>query len=173
MSGTRTKVALAATLIVVGGTASAAVAHPGGVERAHLDSFAEVPAISTPGNGTFRATVNLSTERVTYTLRYAGLTSEVTQAHIHFGRKATNGGVSAFLCTNIGGGTARTPACPQRGVVRGVLRRADILGPADQSIAAGQFREFVRAMRNGATYVNVHTSRFPAGEVRGQIGHRH
>ena len=34
----------------------------------------------------------------------------------------------------------------------------------------GEFGELVRAMRAGATYVNVHTNLSPGGEIRGQIG---
>ena len=29
--------------------------------------------------------------------------------------------------------------------------------------------ELIRAIRVSETYVNVHTTRFPAGEIRGQI----
>ena len=41
--------------------------------------------------------------------------------------------------------------------------------PAKLGIAAGEFAELVRAMRNGATYVNVHSVTYPAGEIRGNI----
>jgi len=34
---------------------------------------------------------------------------------------------------------------------------------------AGEFDEFIAAMRAGVTYANVHTSQFPGGEIRGQI----
>jgi hypothetical protein len=43
------------------------------------------------------------------------------------------------------------------------------VGPAAQGIAAGEFAELVRAIKAGATYVNVHSSLFPTGEIRGQI----
>lgn len=36
-------------------------------------------------------------------------------------------------------------------------------------IAAGEFDELILAIREGATYVNVHTTGRPGGEVRGQI----
>ena len=37
-----------------------------------------------------------------YRLGYAGLEGNVTQAHIHFGQKSVTGGVSVFLCSNLG-----------------------------------------------------------------------
>jgi hypothetical protein len=50
-----------------------------------------------------------------------------------------------------------------------VVDPADIIGPASQGIEAGSFAEAVRAMRAGATYANVHSTRWPAGEIRGQL----
>jgi CHRD domain len=45
-----------------------------------------------------------------------------------------------------------------------------VIGPAGQGISAGQFDELVDAIRAGATYANVHTTLYPGGEIRGQIG---
>ena len=49
------------------------------------------------------------------------------------------------------------------------LTSADLIGPTGQGLTPGQFEEFKRAMRSGITYANVHTTGYPAGEVRGQI----
>ena len=38
-----------------------------------------------------------------------------------------------------------------------------------QGVAPGEFDELIRAIRAGVAYVNVHSSTFPAGEVRGQL----
>jgi CHRD domain-containing protein len=69
-----------------------------------------------------------------------------------------------FLC---GGGSK--PACPASGTVTGTIVPADVIGPSGQGIAAGEFAELVRAIRNGATYANLHTEMFPGGEIRGNI----
>ena len=81
-----------------------------------------------------------------------------------------NGGVSAFLCTNLGNGPIGTPTCPlTEGTVTGVITPATVVGPANQGIAAGEFGELVRAIRAGATYANLHTTANAGGEIRGQI----
>jgi hypothetical protein len=131
--------------------------------RAQLSGYKEVPAISSTGNGTFRAEVR--GQEIRYELSYGDLEGgAVLFAHIHFGRPATNGGVAAFLC---GGGDK--PACPPDGTVTGVIDAADVVGPAEQGIEPGEFRELVRAIKRGATYANVHTEAFQGGEIRGNV----
>jgi CHRD domain len=170
MIGTRVKIAVGGALILltVGATTAGA---GGGVQRAQLDSFKEVPTLATGGTGAFSATVNTTTDRIRYTLRYSGMSARVQQAHIHLGRPAIAGGISAWLCDSAATpGPAGTPACPaRRGTVQGVIAPADVLGPTAQGIGAGQFNALVRTVRNNATYVNVHTVAFPPGEIRGQI----
>ena len=55
--------------------------------------------------------------------------------------------------------------------LRGIIRPADVIGPAGQGITAGQFDELLQAIRAGATYVNVHSTLYPGGEIRSQIDH--
>lgn len=125
--------------------------------------------ISTTGTGTFEAQID--GDVITYTLTYSDLegvlvaNGVVTAAHIHFGQRGVGGGVIAFLC----GGSTK-PACPASpATVTGTITAADIIGPGGQGIEAGSFDEAVRAIRAGAVYANVHTTRWPAGEIRGQV----
>ncbi len=156
-----TPIALLAMLASAGAAAN-------GMFKARLSGFEEAPALSSPGAGEFHARVGGG--RIDYTLSYEGLDSGVLFAHIHFGQKGVNGGVSVFLCSNAPAPVA-TPACPSPGgTVSGVLVAADVIGPAGQGIAPGELDELMAAIRAGATYVNVHSADFPGGELRGQIG---
>ena len=140
-----------------------------------LTGYEEDPApISTNGTGRFRAQINDRAKEITYRLSYTTLEGTVLQAHIHFGGKAQSGGISVFLCTNLGNGPAGTQACPAApATVTGTISPADVIGPAAQSLTAGQFDDLVKAIRNGTTYVNVHSTLFPAGEIRGQLDSHH
>jgi hypothetical protein len=137
-----------------------------------LDGYQEDPLVlSTTGQGRFFARISHDGTRVAYELSYSALEGSITQAHIHLGRPAQSGGIIVFLCSNLGNGPAGTQACPAApATVEGVLEADDVIGPSGQGITAMQFAEFLRALRNGSTYVNVHTSLYPTGEIRGNLG---
>ncbi len=137
--------------------------------KAKLNGYNETPAISTAARGEFRAKINKQANTIDYTLTYSGLEGgTASAAHIHLGQRHTTGGVSAFLC---GGGDK--PPCPAgtggTETVSGVIDATDVIGPASQGIAAGEFDELVDAIRAGATYANVHTTGGPGGEIRAQL----
>jgi CHRD domain len=134
-----------------------------------LTGYQENPDVSSTGTGSFTATIDDDAQTISYEFSFSGLEGGNSLfAHIHFGKRAVNGGVSAFLC---GGGDK--PACPAtEGTVTGVIDAADVVGPAGQGIEAGSFAELVAAMRAGHTYVNIHTPRWPGGEIRAQINDR-
>jgi hypothetical protein len=162
----RVKLAGAVALLGVVMTVSAvAVAGGGGKTKAKLTGFEEVPAIITTGKGKLKLKINRSAQTIDYELSYSGLEGTAAQAHIHIGQRTANGGIAAFLC---GGGDK--PPCPPSGTVTGTIDRADILAQVPpQGVEAGDFEDFVRAIRAGVTYANVHTSKHGSGEIRGQI----
>ncbi len=143
---------------------------------ARLQSYQEVPSISSTASGRFRATIDDKAGTITYRLSYEGLSSDVRQAHIHFGQHSVNGAISVFLCqtaTNVDP-TGLAPQCPQSGTVTGLLQAANMIGgniATVQGIAPGEFAELLAAIRAGVAYVNVHSAMFPAGEIRGQLRH--
>lgn len=168
------RVKLAVVVAVVAAVAVAgtvAVAGGGKEIRERLSGYQETPlALSTPGKGTFEARIDRHDQSISYRLSYADLESTVTQAHIHFGAEGQSGGISVFLCTNLGNGPAGTQPCPpQPATVSGTIVPNDVIGPAAQGIAPGEFGELVDAIRAGAAYANVHSEKYPGGEIRAQF----
>jgi hypothetical protein len=115
--------------------------------RAALTTRAEVPRPSgtkAGAGGTFTLTKTESSGSFTiaWTLSFKNLTGRAAAAHIHRGKVGKTGPVLVSLC-----GPCRS----------GQKGKAKI----SKSVAA--------AIKAGATYVNVHTARNAAGEIRGQI----
>lgn len=141
-----------------------------------LRGYDETPAaISTTAKGRFSAHYDKASGTVTYELSYHDLEGDVRQAHIHFGRRGVTGGIMVWLCQTTANPAPATvaaavPVCPQSGTVSGVINSISVIGPAAQGIEPEAFDEFVRAIRNNAGYVNVHSSKWPSGEIRGQLG---
>jgi hypothetical protein len=140
-----------------------------------LVGYQEVPAtISTTGGGTFSAKLANDGESFSWTLSYEALEGTVQQAHIHFGARGLANGISIFLCTNIGNAppapASPTQACPAPpATISGTAHANDVIGPLAQGIEPGAFDEILAAMRSGFAYANVHTVKWPSGEIRGQL----
>jgi len=145
--------------------------------RARLRGLSEVPPVATQATGSFTAT--LSDGSLSYTVTYNNLNAQVLFSHIHFGFPKEAAGVMVFLCGPAAGapngppaGFPNPPACPDTtsGTVSGTVTAANVVGPNSQGITpATDFAKVVQAMREGAAYVNVHSSRSPSGEIRGQV----
>ncbi len=139
--------------------------------RASLSGFNEVPPKATMGSGTF--TAKASGGKIVFALTYSGLTTPAFMAHFHFAQPAVNGGIFIWLC----GDPATTPAhkpCPpgntsQRVTVTGTITAADIRPVPDQNVRPMDMATALRIIEAGDAYVNVHSTKFPGGEIRGQI----
>lgn len=135
------------------------------VLTASLRGVNEVPAINSNGSATFRATIQ-ENGSITFTETFQNLTSNAILSHIHFGETHVAGGVMIWLC----GGDSQ-PACPAStsGTFTGTINAVNVTGPTAQGVSAGDLASALRAIRQGAGYVNLHTVNFPGGEVRGQV----
>jgi hypothetical protein len=131
---------------------------------------AQTGAILSDGTATLRLNLDKNADTMTYQLTYADLSAAVTQAHIHFGKRHVGGGIIVFLCSNLGNGPAGTPACPAGGgTVTGSITAASILAISAQNVTAGDFNALEALLKSNTAYGNIHTAKFPAGEIRGQI----
>ena len=172
MNRRRFQLVLAIGVMSLLGVVGAAVATGGKDIRERLTGYEETPmTLSTPAKGDFKARVSRFSDTIHWQLSYRGFETNVTQAHIHFGARATSGGISVWLCqTGQANAPAGTDECPLReGKVSGTIEEDDVVGPEGQGISAGEFEEFLDAVRAGVTYANVHTEARPAGEIRAQL----
>ena len=146
----------------------------------HLDAamsgYQEVPSVSTGAAATFTADVAKGGQSIDWQLAYSGLEGSVQQSHIHFGQRSVNGGISVFLCTNLGNGPPGTQACPQSGTISGTITPADVspnipatAGARAQGIDTGEWDELMQAIDAGKAYANIHSTRWPGGEIRAQL----
>jgi len=176
----RTRVLVVVGLLVAGAITVLAIGSFGiaGSEKQNLKAdelvgYQENPDLSTAASGTFDVSLDDAAQTLTYELSYSGLEGNVQQAHIHFGKRGINGGITVFLCSNLGNGPAGTPACPQSGTVSRTVAAADILAPSVSGTAQGieqmNYAELAAALRAGHAYANVHSTKWPGGEIRAQI----
>jgi CHRD domain len=162
--------------------------------RINLSGFNEVHpptlgigAIFSTGTGQLTLKVNKQAREIAYELTYVFPdaaatpivgTQFVNQAHFHFGQQHTTGAINVWLCQSLdtpapAAVAASTPTCPSpSGTVSGIVTPAKVLALAPQGFPAGEdgFDALLAAIRNHAIYANVHTDRFPPGEIRGQVG---
>jgi hypothetical protein len=134
--------------------------------RAKLVGIEEVPAVYTKGSALFTARAIDGDKAIEFAVTYQDLTGAPNAAHVHFGQRDVNGGVSFFLC---GGGGQ--PPCPTdiSGSFSGQVTAAEVVGPAAQGIAPGDLAAILQMMRKEVAYANIHTTMFPGGEIRGQV----
>jgi hypothetical protein len=148
--------------------------------RAVLSGFGEVGvlggvtgAISTDGRGTLDLRLDRRAQTLEFKLTYSNMSAPVVMSHIHLGQIHTAGGVMVFFCSSVGTPPAGTQPCPGTGgTVTGTITAANVLALPGQHLSAGDFDALVDALEHDTTYVNVHTSTFPTGEIRGEIRHR-
>ncbi|NRF67593.1 CHRD domain-containing protein [Aquincola sp. S2] len=132
---------------------------------------AEVPPNASPGTGFAIVILDLAAHTMSIHAEFSGLLSPTTVAHIHCCTAVAGAGTVGVATT-----TPTFPGFPA-GVTEGIYSHVfDLLAPAtwsggflganggDPAAAEAAFAAGVAA---GKAYFNVHTSLFPAGEIRG------
>jgi hypothetical protein len=149
-------------------TATVALAkdHGSGQFKGVLSGYNEIPAVLTTGSGQVTLAVSNDQKTLNVTLKFSNLVGVAQTASFYLGLPGTTGGVVAPIC----GGTK--PACPTAatGTVTVALAVADIQAIAAQGLTAADLATALKALANGAIYVNVITDKFASGEIRGQVG---
>ncbi|MEP6577092.1 MAG: CHRD domain-containing protein [Nitrososphaerota archaeon] len=127
--------------------------------NASMSGNNEVPPVDTKATGqtTFRTANNDTT--IKYKVNITGF-SDATGAMVHTGKAGANGDVIVDLLQ----GSKKNPT--KLGMlIRGNITDSSLTGPMKGKTLA----DLISAIKNGDTYVNVHTSSHPNGEIRGQI----
>jgi hypothetical protein len=136
-----TGAALAIVAVALAGSAATVYTY-----RAAMSPGGEVPKPKAPAaaKGVFTATVTESgsTRTINWKLTFRGLSGKAVAAHIHKGKAGVAGAVIVPLCGPCKNG--------QTGKLKASKNAADVL-------------------ERGGAYVNVHTAKNAAGEIRGQV----
>jgi hypothetical protein len=132
--------------------------------KTHATGDDEVPANASLAQAQANFKLSDDGSSLSYRLNVANI-ENVTQAHIHVvGATSPNGPIVAWLY----------PSAPPLQLIpgrssgtlgEGTIVAANLMGPlAGQPLSA-----LVDAINAGNAYVNVHTSQFPPGEIRGNL----
>jgi hypothetical protein len=138
---------------------------------ATLTGSQEVPPNASPGIGSGLVTLDTATNMLTVNVSFAGLIGPTIASHIHC---CTLPGTNAMVATAV----PTFPGFPL-GVTTGTylqtfdLTLASTYNPAfitaHGGTVAGAQAAFIAGLTSGQTYLNIHTSQFPGGEIRGQL----
>lgn len=120
---------------------------------ATLTPEAEVPPVTSEGSGSASVTISDDETEIAFEVTYQDLSGPVTAAHIHYGDPTVAGGVIF-------------PLAHGDSPFSGTLTEAEFT-PLDGGPQT--YAEALAAIRDGDTYINVHTDANPGGEIRGQL----
>jgi hypothetical protein len=115
-----------------------------------LNPGQETGDVDSDAHGFFTYTIEGDT--LCYTLEVEDLTTQPVGAHIHIGARRENGGIVVALITPPDE-TSTVSEC--------------ITAAAGGNLTRGELEAIEANPR--AYYVNVHTTRYPGGEIRGQL----
>jgi hypothetical protein len=131
--------------------------------RTHLSGTEETVPVDTRAQGQAIFRLSADGTALHYRLNVANI-ENVFMAHIHYGPPGENGPIVAWLY----------PASPPSVLIpgrfsgvlaAGVVQDTNLTGP----LSGQTVQDLVDLIQDGEAYVNVHTSQFPSGEIRGQI----
>lgn len=139
MSKTKFTMAIAGVTVALLGATSAARAD---MLKFHADMISadETPATDSKGKGTADVTIDTAAKKVMWAVKVDGLTAAATAAHIH------------------GPAAKGAKAPPEIDMSKSIMAGSAAITDAQ-----------IADIKAGKTYVNVHTAKFPDGEIRGQL----
>lgn len=152
---TKFGVAALAALALTATAASAQVVQM----AATLSSGEETPALLSGAVGTAEVSVDAEAKEVSVTLRVFNLPTRSAAGHIHVGPR----GVAGPVVLDFPGIAGRT------GDFVVTFRVNQSAFRPQPAIGINTMDDVIQAITGGSAYVNIHTTTFPAGEIRGQL----
>lgn len=130
---------------------------------AHLSGDQEVPPRETLAQGQAIFRLSKDGTQLSYKLIVANL-ENIQMAHIHLAPAGANGGFVAWLYPSAPP-MMLIPGTTNGILAEGVITSANLIG----TLAGKTLSDLVAQIQAGNAYVNVHTTAYPGGEIRGQI----
>jgi hypothetical protein len=128
--------------------------------KAPLSGQNEVPAVETSATGEAEFTVPAN-DTMKFRVNITGI-SNASAAHIHMGKAGANGDVIVDLLN--------APESKGKDTAYGMIFRGNLSDSNLKGTMQGKtLDDLTAAMESGDTYVNVHTTEHPDGEIRGQL----
>jgi len=140
-------------------TASLGMAASHDVFKAKLSGKEEVPAAETKATGEADFKLSKDGKEITYTLKVKDI-ENAKAAHIHAGKVGEEGAPVVGLF-----GGPKKEGKFSGVLAKGTITDKNLVGP----LAGKTIGDLVEMIKGGGAYVNVHTDKFPNGEVRGQV----
>jgi len=147
-------------------SAVVAPSYAGRVFSSHLSGDEEVPPVITKAHGQVVLMVSKDGTMIHYILIAANI-ENVFMAHIHIAPAGVNGAIVVWLYGSPPPGPDEDliPGRFSGVLAKGTFTAADLVGPlAGQPLSA-----LISEIEAGNAYVNIHTTQFPGGEIRGQL----
>ena len=126
--------------------------------KAKLSGSESVPAVKTMAKGDATFTLSKDGKAMSYMVTVSGI-ENVTAAHIHLGKKGKNGPPVALITNDKKAGKFSGT------LAEGTITEKELMG----SLMGKSVKDLVEQIKKGNAYVNVHTDKYPDGEIRGQI----
>ena len=123
-----------------------------------------VAGTGSTGSGLSDSTFDTGNNTLAFTLSWTGLTTNLTNAHIHLAPTPSGNGGVLIPFFAPGGVEIINPTPPSL-----PLGTSGTLTENIQITDATTLSEFMTGLSNGTLYVNLHTANFPAGEIRGDF----
>jgi hypothetical protein len=121
----------------------------------------EVPPTNPNSAGLATFQLSDNTSQISYSVNISGI-KKASHAQINIGSIGKSGDVVATLAKEK---SASGVDDPQLILISGNLTKNDLQGPLKDN----EITDLANLMKNGTTYVNIYTDKYPEGAIRGQI----